>query len=477
MIRPLPARAARTVLIAAAAALCAVHSPGARATPAAAPGFTHVRSLGGIEEYRLDANDLSVLLVEDHSAPVVTFQVTYRVGSRNEVTGTTGATHLLEHLMFKGSERFNDAKGNSIKQYLEHVGGFFNANTAVDRTTYFATVSRADLEGYVAIEADRMRHLWLRESDRQAEMTVVRNEYERGKNDPNQVLIEEVTAAAYVALPYHHPTIGYRSDIEHVPIEKLKHFYDTFYWPNNATVTVVGDIEPAAALALVRKYYGDYTRSPEPIPEIYTEEPAQSGGRRVVVKRPGELGTVVIAHKVPNGRDADQPALEMLDSILSSGKNSRLYRALVDQGLALAAGSDTDLHHDLSLHSLYATLAPGAAPEQVEKALLAQVARVQSEGVTAAEIERVKQQIRAEEAYKRDGTAGVASELAEWIAIGDWTLYVTFPQRVEAVTPADVQRVAKRYFTEDQSTTGWFEPLAAGESAPAGMSPHREGAR
>ena len=273
-------------------------------------GFSFVKSLGGIEEYTLDRNGLTVLIAADHTTPVVTFQVTYRVGSRNEVTGTTGATHLLEHLMFKGSDAFNDPKGNSIKQFLERVGGQFNATTDVDRTNYFATVGRDDLEGYVAIEADRMRHLWLHESDRQAEMTVVRNEYERGKNDPNSVLMEEVTAAAYVALPYHHPTIGWKSDIEHVPIEKLREFYDTFYWPNNATVTVVGDVDTASALALVAKYYGAYPASPAPIPDIYTEEPAQTGARRVIVNRPGELGTVVIAHKVANGRDPDGAALD-----------------------------------------------------------------------------------------------------------------------------------------------------------------------
>ena len=292
--------------------------------------------MGGVEEYQLDGNGLTVLIAADHSAPVVTFQVTYRVGSRNEVTGTTGATHILEHLMFKGSDAYNDPKGNSIKQYLERVGGQFNANTAVDRTNYFATLGRDDLEGYVAIEADRMRHLWLHEADRQAEMTVVRNEYERGKNDPNNALMEEVTAAAYVALPYHHPMIGWKSDIEHVPIEKLREFYDTFYWPNNATVTVVGDVQTQAALALVKKYYGAYRIRRAPIPAIYTEEPPQTGPRRVILTRPGELGTVVIAHKVPNGRDADEPALEMLDAILSSCKSARLYRALVDRGLALS---------------------------------------------------------------------------------------------------------------------------------------------
>jgi zinc protease len=261
-----------------------------------------------------------------------------------------------------------------------------------------------------------------------------------------------------VALPYHHPTIGWKSDIEHVPIEKLREFYDTFYWPNNATVTVVGDVETAAVLALVKKYYGAYPHSPEPIPSIYTEEPAQTGPRRVILTRPGELGTVVIAHKVPNGRDADDPALEMLDSILSAGKSSRLYRALVDQGLALSADSGTDLHRDLSLHTIYARLAPGATHAQVEQGLLREIARIKNDGVTAEEIARVKQQFRAADAYKRDGTAAVASELNEWIAVGDWTLYVTFPQKVEQVTAADVQRVARLYLNEDQSTTGWFVP-------------------
>jgi len=464
MIESLKSVAPRAVC--AGAAVLALLSAGALPAGAAVsvPGWSYVKSLEGIDEYRLDSNGLTVLLLRDHSAPVVTFQVTYQVGSRNEVTGTTGATHILEHMMFKGSEGFNDPKGNSVKQYLERVGGQFNASTSYDRTNYFATIGTESLEGYVAIEADRMRHLWLHEADRQSEMTVVRNEYERGKNDPESVLMEEVTSAAYQALPYHHPIIGWKSDIEHVPITKLREFYDTFYWPNNATVTVVGDIEAAATLGLIKKYYGVYPHSPAPIPAIYTEEPPQTGERRVIVKRPGELGTVIIAHKVPNGRDADQPALDMLDAILSSGKNARLYRALVDQGLALNAGAGTDLHRDLSLHTVFASLAPGATHTQVEQALWAEITRIKTGGVTAAEVARVKQQYIAADAYKRDGTAAIAGEINEWIAVGDWTLYVTFPQKVEQVTPADVQRVARKYLTEDQSTTGWFVPLAAAAS-------------
>jgi len=449
---------------------CAAVIPGALlsahalAAPVEAPGFSYVKSLGGIDEYRLDSNGLQVLLMPDHSAPVVTFNVTYRVGSRNEVTGSTGSTHLLEHLMFKGSEHYNDPAGNSIKQYLERVGGAYNATTYLDRTNYFATVGRDALEGYVAIEADRMRNLWLHESDRQSEMTVVRNEFERGKNDPHNLLHEEITAAAYEALPYHHPTIGWRSDIENVPIEKLRAFYDTYYWPDNATVTVVGDIEPKAMLAMIRKYYGVYTKAPHPIPVVYTEEPEQTGPRRVIVKKPGELGSVVIGHKTPNGLSPDQPAIAVMDSILSDGKGSRLYRTLVDTGLALTASAHGGTLHDMNLHFMTANLAPGTTQSQAEKALLEQIELIKTQGVTGEEVAQARQQYRADRAYRLDGTDSVVEELNEWIATGDWTQFVRFSDAVEKVTPADVQRVAKTYLNEDQSTTGWFVALARGKS-------------
>ena len=194
-------------------------SSSAFAAPASVDGFTHVKTVGDISEYTLDANGLSVLLMPEHSSPTLTFMVTYRVGSRNEVTGTTGATHLLEHLMFKGSPNFNREKGNSVDQYLERVGGNYNATTWLDRTNYYANIGSEFLEGYMAIEADRMRNLWLREDDRRPEMTVVRNEFERGENSPFQALIKEIFQAAFVAHPYHHYTIVHRSDIENLPIE------------------------------------------------------------------------------------------------------------------------------------------------------------------------------------------------------------------------------------------------------------------
>ena len=442
-------------------------APAVSAAPAPAKfdGFTYVRTVGAISEYTLDGNGLTVLLLPEHSAPVVTFMVTYRVGSRNEVTGTTGATHLLDHLMFKGSENFNDRKGNSVKQFLETVGGHYNATTYLDRTNYFAEIGSEHLEGYMAIEADRMRNLWLREDDRRPEMTVVRNEFERGENDPLNALDKEIFAAAFQAHPYHHPTIGWRSDIEQVPIGKLRAFYDTFYWPDNATVSIIGDFVPATAMGLVKKYYGGYPRAPQPIPQIYTEEPAQSGPRRVTVQRAGELGVVGLSYKSPAATHPDIPALNILANILASGKTSRFYRTLTDKNLTTGVNAGAGEFHDPSLFQIYASLAPGVAHEQVEKIMLAEVDRLKKDGVTAAEVATALGKLVAQTAYKRDGTFDVASALNEDIAAGDWTRYYTLDAATRKVTPDDVKRVANRYLDLSQSVTGWFIPVVATPAA------------
>ena len=448
-------------------------APASSAAPAPAevPGFTFVRTVHAISEYRLDSNGLSVLLLPEHSAPVLTFTITYRVGSRNEVTGTTGATHLLEHLMFKGSTHYDRAKDNNVDQYLERVGGNYNATTWQDRTNYYANIGSENLEGYMAIEADRMRNLLLREEDRRPEMTVVRNEFERGENSPVQALDKEIWAAAFFAHPYHHDTIGWRSDIEKVPIEKLREFYDTFYWPDNATVSVIGDFEPAAVLGLIKKYYGAYTRAPKPIPQVYTEEPAQSGPRRVTVQRAGELGVFAIANKICAGTDPDFPALGVLSSILGDGKNSRLYRALTDKNLSLGVQLGLGFNHDPSLHVVYVPLAPGATHEQVEQITLAEIERLRRDGVTAAEVEAAIAKRLADSAFQRDGSYAIASNLTENIAVGDWTTYYTVDERTKLVTPADVQRVAQRYFDPNQSTIGWYIALKAGGAPSATPAP------
>lgn len=445
-------------------------------TPTAAPaGFKPVKTVGGIAEYLLEANGLNVLLLEDHSAPVLTFMVTYRVGSRNEVTGTTGATHLLEHLMFKGSKNFHPGIGKGFDTLMDRIGGINNATTWLDRTNYYENLPSQHLELAVQLEADRMRHLLLREEDRQPEMTVVRNEFERGENDPGEALDKEVTAAAFIAHPYHHSTIGWRSDIEKVSIEKLREFYDTFYWPNNATITVIGDFAPADALALIQKYFGAIPSSPKPIPQVYTEEPPQTGPRRVIVKRPGEVGAVQLAYKAPTGRHADHAPLVVLASLLSDGKTSRLYRALIDTNLAISADASKGYFHDDSLFNFTALLAPNVTHEQVEKSLLAQVEKLKSEGASPEEVSRAINKLLANIAYSRDGSFAIAGQINESIAVGEWTQYVTGLDKIKAVTVADVNRVAKLYLNENQSTTGWFIPQQepADPTAPKTAAIHR----
>ncbi len=433
-------------------------------------GFAHVKTVGDISEFKLAANDLNVLLLEDHPAPVLTLMVTYRVGSRNEVTGTTGATHLLEHLMFKGSKNFHPGIGKGFDTLMDSIGGINNATTWLDRTNYYENLPSDHLELAVQLEADRMRNLLLLESDRQPEMTVVRNEFERDENDPSSALDKEVGATAFIAHPYHHPTIGWRSDIEKVSIEKLREFYDTFYWPNNATITVIGDFKPDVALALIGKYFGAITRSPKPIPQLYTEEPAQSGPRRVVVKRAGEVGVVQIAFKVPQALHADHPALEILAAILSEGKTSRLYRALIDSNLAISANASKGFFHDPTLFNATAMLAPGSTHDQVEKTLLAEIEKVKKDGVTPAEVSRAINKLLAGIAYQRDGSFAIAGQINEAIAVGDWTYYTGLLEKLKTVTAADVQRVAKAYCNEDQSTTGWFIPQAEAPAKSAGVT-------
>ena len=436
-------------------------------------GFEKIQELKGIAEYRMDSNGLTVLLMEDHSAPVATFMVTYRVGSRNEVTGTTGASHLLEHLMFKGTEKFDKGKGTDVSSMLQNVGARMNANTWLDRTNYYANIPIDHLELAIEIEADRMRNLFLREEDRQPEMTVGRNEFERGENSPLTALTKEIVAAAFVAHPYHHPTIGWRSDIENVTIERLREFYDTYYWPNNATLTAIADFKKIDVLNLVGKYYGPIPASPKPIPVVYTEEPPQRGARTVMVKRAGQLGVVGIAHKVPEGAHNDTFALNVLEAILIQGKNSRLYKSLIERGLAVDIFVWNFALKDPGLFITFAYLAPGVDHTIVNDVILDEFEKLKTEGVTDEELARAITQLNAEIAYSRDGSFSVARILNDAIAMGDWTYYVRFPEEIAKVTPDAVKRVVRKYFNEESRTSGTFVPLAP-TGAPGQPPPLRQ---
>ncbi|MBX7150355.1 insulinase family protein [bacterium] len=420
--------------------------------------FKFIQELGGIKEYQLNKNGLKVLLMEDHSAPVLTFMVTFNVGSRNEVIGTTGATHILEHLMFKGTPNFNREKGNSLDMSFGRFGAINNASTWNDYTNYYEILPSEHLEMVVEIEADRMRNLSLLEKDKASEMTVVRNEFERGENDPLEALDKNIWATAYQAHPYHHSAIGWRSDIENISIPKLKEFYDTFYWPDNATVTIIGDFDQKKALSLIYKYFGVIPRSPKPIPQMTTEEPVQEGPRRVILRRSGPNGIVGVAHKIPKAISKERYAVAVLATVLGTGKNSRFYKSLIDQGLASNVYIQNLPFRDEGLHISYAYLTPGVAHESVEKIIHDEYQKIIDQGITKAECDAAIAQLKASETYARDGSFSIAGRINTAIAAGDWKWFVTYVDELSKVTPEDVKAVAQKYLKDDQMTVGYFIP-------------------
>jgi zinc protease len=421
-------------------------------------GIEHVQTLDGIQEYKLSENGLRVLLMPNEGLPVATVMVTYEVGARNEVAGTTGATHILEHMMFKGTDRFNSENSSDYSSVMERIGARSNATTYFDRTNYYATLPREYVSHTIELEADRMRNLRIREEDLASEMTVVRNEYERGENNPVRTLIKEIYASAFIAHPYSHPTIGWRSDIENTSTEKLRAFYNDFYWPENAVLTVIGGFDIEATLESVKHYYGVIPNAPKPIPTVETTEPKQLGPRRLIIERTGQVGVVMTGFKAPEGAHEDWAALTLIEQILGADKTGRLYRALEDQGKASATFTFAPQLRDPSLFILAAYLTPDATHEATEAIILDEIKKLISGGVSEAELARAKAVIQANTVYGRDGPFAIASQINEAIAMGDWTTYVNQPKAIQTVTTADIQRVAAKYFVRNNSTTGWFVP-------------------
>jgi len=424
----------------------------------AAAAFDFVSEKAGIREFRLRSNGLKLLLLSNTVAPVATFAVVYHVGSRNEAVGHTGATHLLEHLMFKGTAEYDREKGTAVAAVLEALGARFNATTSFDRTNYYETVPSDSIEIAVRIEASRMRGALLRDSDRVPEMTVVRNEYERGENSPFQVLYKETFATAFREHPYHHPTIGWRADIEGVSTDRLKEFYDVFYRPNNATAMLIGDFEEEKALAIVGRHFGPIPPSARPIPPVYTVEPPQEGERRFIVRRTGQIAWIALSWRSVEARHPDTPALSVLGNILGVGLTARLHLALVEESLALSVTVVPWQLRDPALFSVFAPVRPGVEPGVVEARIRREIARVASEGVTGEEAKKARTQIEAEVIFDRDSTDQVAASLSEAIAVADWEWYADYPDQVGRVTAEDLRRVATTYFRDDALTVGLYLP-------------------
>jgi zinc protease len=441
--------------------------PGLRSEVSSPESFSFVQEKAGIREFRLLSNDLRVLLISNRVAPVATFAVVYHVGSRNEAVGHTGATHLLEHLMFKGTPEFDRAKGTAVAAVLEAIGARFNATTWFDRTNYYETLPSDRLDVALRIEASRMRRALLRDEDRVPEMTVVRNEFERGENSPFQVLYKHTFATAFREHPYHHPTIGWRSDIEEVTTERLREFYDTFYHPNNATAMLIGDFDEANALAAIASRFGPIPPSPQPIPRVYTVEPPQEGERRFVIRRAGQVAWAALSWRTPEARHPDTPALAVLGNVLGGGITSRLHQALVEKSLAISVTVVPWQLRDPALFSVFAPARPGVDVGEVESVVRREIALLAAELVTDAECAKARTQIEAEVIFDRDSTDQIAASLSEAIAVADWEWYADYPFRIRAVTPEDLRRVVRMYLHDDALTVGLYLPRPGAEPAGA----------
>jgi len=422
--------------------------------PAIADPPKKIATVEGVTEYRLD-NGLRVLLFPDKSQPKVTVNMTVLVGSRNEGYGETGMAHLLEHMLFKGTPRH----GNVPKALQEH-GAQFNGSTDDDRTNYYETVPADgdNLEFAIDLESDRMVNSYVRREDLDSEMTVVRNEFERGENSPSGVLSERVAAAAYDWHNYGKSTIGNRTDIERVPIENLRAFYRKFYQPDNVVLTVAGQFAEDKALELVQKYFGAIPRPARKLDATYTEEPAQDGERTVTLRRVGDGSAIEFAYHIPAAAHEDAAPLDVLAHILSTQPSGRLYKTLVETKKAASVRAGARGQHDPGLLTISAEVPEVATLDEVRDTIISVVEGIGATGVTDEEVNRAKQQLlKARERGSRD-TAALGVRFSEWVAQGDWRLYFLERDRLEQVTPAAVQAVAARYLKRNNRTIGEFIP-------------------
>lgn len=418
------------------------------------------------------SNDMKVLLVEVPKAPVATVQVWYKVGSRNEVMGRAGLSHMLEHMMFKGTNRF--PKG-SFSRLIRKNGGTDNAFTSQDFTAYFENLAADRVTLALELESDRMQGLILDANEFKTEREVVKEERRlRSEDDPQGALVEALFAQAYVSHPYHWPIIGWFADLDAMTLEDLQRHYDTYYSPNNATLVVVGDIKAETLLPTVAKLFEPIPKGPTPKP-ILAVEPEQRGERRFMLKREAQVPFVMMGYRVPNYTSEDSYALNILESILSHGKSSRLYQTLVyDQKSALAVGAEYSLMQaDPGLFYFYALVRPGEKVEAIEESLLKEIRRLQAEPPTELELQRAKNQIEAARVFEQDSNFRHAMLLGEAETIGaGWRKVNQFIERTRAVTAQDIQRVASKYLIDDAKTVGMLLPQPPNRQ-PAEAAPHQ----
>lgn len=424
-------------------------------------GVTKGASVEGITEYRLP-NGLRVLLFPDSTKQTITVNITYLVGSRHENYGETGMAHLLEHLVFKGTP-----KHQNIPQELTSHGARPNGSTWYDRTNYFETFAANDenLEWAIDLEADRMINSYIAKKDLDSEFSVVRNEMESGENNPGSITIQRILATAYEWHNYGKDTIGARSDVESVPIDRLQAFYHKYYQPDNAVLLVTGKIDEAKTLSLVNQKFGTIPKPTRELPKIYTVEPTQDGERTAVVRRVGDTQLAIAGYHVAPDTHPDIAAVDVLEIIMTDDPSGRLYKALVETKKATSVFSQNIPFKDPGYLMLGAELSKEASLDAARDALTDTLENFGTTAPTKEEVERAKTQILKNIDLTLSDPNRVGLGMSEVISQGDWRLFFVYRDRIKAVTPADVQRVAKAYFKRSNRTLGLFIPTQTPDRA------------
>jgi zinc protease len=410
-----------------------------------------------VQEFVLD-NGLKILLLEDHKSPVVTFQVWYRVGSRNEKDGKSGLSHFLEHMMFKGTQK---TKPEEYSRIIAKNGGRSNAFTSSDVTVYFATMSRDKVGIEIDLEADRMVNALLGETYFEPEKKVIQEERRlRTEDNPVSALGEVAGAVAYMVHPYRRPVIGWMEDILNLTRQDLVDHYKLYYEPNNAFIVMAGDFSTAEMLPKIKAAFGNIPRGGSEPPKVRAEELPQQGERRVTLKKEAELPFVLMYYHTPNLKSPDSYALDVLSVVLAGGRSSRLYHDLVYQK-RLARSVDADyngLSIDPSVFSVTAQVMPGKEPAEIEREIDSLLDQVKSELISDRELQKAKNQIESAFVFGQDSIFGQAMKIGYYEAVGDWRLMDNYLDGIRKVTREDIQRVAREYLDRDRRTVGVLIP-------------------
>ncbi|GBD96908.1 MAG TPA: insulinase family protein [Nitrospirae bacterium] len=413
---------------------------------------------GGYFHEEVLPNGLKVFAIKDPNAPLSVFQIWYDAGSINEQIGKTGLSHLLEHMMFKGTPRYGP---KTFSKMIKRVGGIDNAGTSKDFVYYYQKLAPDRLHLSIELEADRMRNLIMDPEETLSERDVVMEERRlRLEDDPQSLVYEEVVATAFKNHPYRWPVIGWMTDLETITRDELMDYYRIRYVPNNAMIVVAGDIDINSIMAKIKKAFGRIPEGPA-IKKLDVGEPEQRGEKRLYVKKEAELPYILSAYKAPNILQDDSYALEVLAGVFSGGKSARIYRRLIDkEQIALSAGAGySSIQKYPYLFYLYATALPGKKIEDVEAALYEEVEKIKKTPPTEREVQKAKNQVEADFIMNQDSIFYQAMIVAQFELIGDWKLKDKYLEGIGKVTPEDVQRVAKKYLVEDQRTVGILIPI------------------